>query len=368
MSLVLGLAGCSEAPQPKPEETRTVRALTVGDQRRANELVLAGEVRARYETRLAFRVGGKITQRLVEIGSPVRAGQAVARLDPADLALAASAAQSQVAALEVERNLAEADMKRFRELRDKNFISQAEFDRRAAALAAAEAKVEAARAQQRQSANQAAYSTLVADSAGVITAVEAEAGQVVAAGQTVLRLARVAAGGPRPGELEIAVAIPETQRAMVEKARDARVMLSASPGHTWKARLRELAPAADPATRTYAARVALLQVDPAFELGMSAQVAFRTDDGPSRIELPLAALYSRGEQPQVFVIEKGGTVQLRAVKTAGVSEQGVLVASGLSPGDVVVAAGAQLLRPGQKVRVLQEAPTAVMGAEPKNGK
>ena len=339
-----------------------MRVLTVSGRAPTDALELAGELRARYETRLAFRVGGKITERLAELGSAVRPGQPVARLDASDFALAASAAQSQAAGLEVERNLADADMKRFRELRDKNFISQAEFDRRAAALAAAEARLDAARAQQRQSANQAAYSTLVADSAGVITAVEAEAGQIVAPGQTVFRLARVAANMPRSGELEIAVAVPEAQRGLVERAREARVTLNALPGRSWKGRLRELSPTADPATRTYAARITLTEVDPDLELGMSARVAFPARNAPERIELPLAALNSRGDEAQVFVLDKTGVVQLRAVKTGGMSEAGVVVQSGLVAGDVVVVAGAQLLRTGQRVRVLPE--KAAASAEP----
>jgi len=340
------LAACGKAPDPKPDEIRPVRVIRVGEQAAVRTAEFAGEVRARHETRLAFRVPGKIIARSVEVGSRVRAGQPVARLDPADLALAAASLQAQVASLAAERDLAAAELKRHRELREKNFISQAEFDRRASAAATAEARLEAARAQQRQASNQAGYATLVADSAGVIVALEAEAGQVVSAGQTVARLAR-------EGEIEIAFAVPEARRELVERATAFEVTLNALPGRTWPAKLRELSPAADPATRTYAARATVLEPGDAMELGMSARIGVSANGGGPRIELPIAALHSRGDAPQVLLVGPDGTTRLQPVKTAGLAGERIVVESGLKPGDVVVAAGASLLRPGQKVRVLE---------------
>ena len=207
----MGLAGCGKAPEPRPEEIRAVRVLKVGGLAEADVLEFPGEVRPRYETRLGFRVGGKITERLAETGSKVKAGQPIARLDPRDLQLADAAARSQVVQLEAEEKLARADLARYRELREKNFISQADFDRRQSALDTAAARLDSARAQQHQVANQAGYAVLAADAAGVILAFEAEAGQVVAAGQTVARLARL-------GESEVVMAVPEAQRELVEKA------------------------------------------------------------------------------------------------------------------------------------------------------
>jgi RND family efflux transporter MFP subunit len=352
------LAGCGEKHADKVEETRPVRVITVGWQEGARTLGYAGEVRARHETRLAFRVGGKIVERRVDVGSRVRAGDPIARLDATDLALAAASAQAQITSLESERALAAAELERSRELRAKNYISQAEFDRRASAFATVEARLEAARAQHRQAANQAAYATLVADSDGVITAVEAEAGQVVGAGQTVVRLARLAPRRPARGELEVAFAVPESQRGFVERARGLTVTLNARPGKSWKGSLRELAPAADPATRTYAARVAIADADAEVELGMSARVEIDAAGRADRIEIPFAALYAKDDAAQVFVLQPDGTVRLRPVKTAGVAGERVVIESGLAPGDVVVAAGAQLLRPGQRVRVLAEPASA----------
>jgi len=339
------LSGCGKAPEPKPEEIRPVRVIRIGEQSVTRSAEFAGDVRARHEARLSFRVAGKITERLVEVGSVVKAGQPLARLDPSDLALAAASARAQVASIESERDLAAADLGRFRELREKNFISQAEFDRRASALATAEARLDAVRAQQRQASNQAAYTALVADGAGVIVAIEAEAGQVVAAGQTVMRLAR-------SGEKEIAFAVPESRRELVERATGFAVTLNAVPGKSWKATLRELSPAADPATRTYAARATLLDGGGDVELGMSARIAASANGGGTRIELPIAALHSRGDTPQVLVVNADSSTRLQPVKTAGLAGERVIVESGLKAGDVVVAAGAALLRPGQKVRVL----------------
>jgi len=337
--------GCAPETEKQPDEIRPVRVLRVGASEAVRSFESVGEVRARHETRLAFRVGGKMIERLVETGSVVRAGQPVARLDPADLALAEASARAQEASAEAERNLADADLKRYRELRDKNYISQAEFERRASALATAAARLEAVRAQRRQIANQAAYAVLAADTAGVIVAVEAEAGQVVAAGQTVARLAR-------PGEKEIAFAVPESQREFIERATALSVTLNALPGRAWKARLRELAPAADPVTRTYAARASILDAGDEVELGMSARLVASANGG-GRIEVPVAALYSRDDRPQVLLVAPDGTVRPQAVKTAGIANERVVIESGLKAGDVVVAAGAQLLRPGQRVRVLE---------------
>jgi len=341
------LAACSDATEKKPEDIRPVRVITIGESAEQSVATYAADVRARHEVRLSFRVGGKISERLVEVGSKVRAGQPVARLDAADLALAAASAKAQAAGVETERKLAAAELGRYRELREKNFISQAEFDRRVATLEAAAARQDAAQAFSRQSANQAGYALLVADSAGVITALEAEAGQVVAAGQTVARLAR-------HGELEAAFAVPETQRPLVQHASEMVLTLSAIPGKQWKAKLRELSPAADPVSRTYAARATILGAGEDIDLGMSARVAVSAANASPKPEVPVSALYSRGDQPQVFVVERDGIVQLRPVKTAGISGERVAIESGLKAGDVVVAAGAALLRPGQRVRVLLE--------------
>lgn len=339
------LAACTKAPEHKLEEIRPVRVQKIGATPATRSFEFGGEVRARHETRLAFRVGGKIVQRMADVGALVKPGQPIARLDASDLALTAMSAKAQVASAQAEHDLAEADHARYKDLREKNFISQAEYDRRANALSTAQARLEALRAQHRQAGNQLAYAVLAADTSGVITGMEAEAGQIVTAGQTVARLAR-------QGDKEIAIAVPESQREFVERAQDFSVSLSALPGKSWKGRLRELAPAADPVTRTYAARVAVLAAGDEMEWGMSARVTALATTQESKIEVPIAALYSRGEQPQVLVVNGESTVTPRQVKTGGIAGERVVIAEGLHPGDLVVTAGAQLLRPGQRVRVL----------------
>lgn len=343
-ALVL-VAACSKAPETRPEEIRPVRVMKVGAGAApaARIAEYAGEVRPRHEARLSFRVGGKVIERMVEVGTHVRQGQPIARLDPDDLAYAAASARAQVASVEAEHSLTASDLKRYTDLREKNFISQAEYDRRASAHTTASARLDAVRAQYRQVANQAAYATLTADGAGVITAVEAEAGQVVGAGQTVVRLAR-------NGEREIAIAVPESQRELVEQARHFRVTLNSIPGRQWIGRLRELSPAADPVTRTYAARITVPGAGETAELGMSARVAVQGAAATGGIELPIAALYARGDTPQVWLVDADGSVRLAAVKTRGLAGEQVVIESGLAAGDVVVTAGAQLLRAGQLVR------------------
>ena len=338
-------AGCSKAPPPKTEEARLVRALKVGPVEHTRTVEFPGEVRARYETRLGFRVPGKIVERLVEVGTRVRAGQPIARLDASDLELAAASAKAQVTQFQADKTLAAADLARYRELRAKNFISQAELERRQSVYDTAAARLDAAQAQAHQAANQAGYAVLAADSAGVITAIEAEAGQVVGAGQTVARLAR-------PGDREIAIAVPESQHDLLAQASEFAITLNAVGARRWAGRLREASPAADAATRTYAARISILQPGEEVELGMSARVAVTAAARDTRIELPVAAIYSKGDTPGVWLVEANGTVRLQPVKTGGLAGERVLIDAGLKPGDTVVIAGAQLLRAGERVRLL----------------
>ena len=336
-------AGCSEAPPPKSEEARLVRVLRIGPVERTRTVEFPGDVRPRYETRLGFRVPGKIVERLVEVGTRVRAGQPIARLDARDLELAAASAKAQVAQFEADKTLAAADLARFRELRAKNFISQAELERRQSLFDTAAARLDAAQSQARQAANQAGYALLAADTAGIITAIEAEAGQVVSAGQTVARLAR-------PGDREVAIAVPESQHDLLANAKEFAVTLNALDGRRWAGRLREVSPAADAATRTYGARITVLRAGDEVELGMSARVAVSAATRDTRIALPLAAIYSKGDTPNVWLVDSGGSVRLQPVKTGGLAGERVLIDTGLKPGDTVVIAGAQLLRAGERVR------------------
>lgn len=327
------VAGCSQ-PVEQPPPLRAVRVMTVDGGTTTASLSFPGEVRPRYESRLGFRVGGKIVSRAVDVGARVRRGQVLARLDAQDALL-------QAAQAEAGRALAEAEAKRYRELRAKNFVSQAVLDARETTLSTAEAQAGMAR-------NQAAYAALVADRDGVVTAVEAEAGQVVAAGQTVVRVAE-------GGEKEIVIAVPEGDVEKVRAATSFAISLNSLPGRSWQGRLRELSPGADAATRTFAARIGIEQADESVRLGMSAGVRIQVQNGDAALRLPLSAFFTRDGQPNVWVVDPATqTVKLTPVQTGGVVGNDMRVRSGLSAGALVVTAGASLLEPGQKVRLPEQ--------------
>ena len=331
-------SGCAKQ-EPKSETLRPVRTAVVAESA-AEEWVLSGEVRARYETRLSFRLPGQMLARKVEVGERVEAGQAVALIDARDARLAEASARAQLAQAESQASLAQADLKRFAELRARNFISQAEIDRREAQAHQAREQVAAARAQASQAANQVGYTVLAAPHAGIITALEAETGQVLTAGQTVARLAR-------PEELEVAVNVPEHRLDAFRKSDEYQVLLWSAPGKRYRGRLRELSPVADPATRTYAARISLRNEDKSLAIGMSAELRVRAENG-SLPQVPLSALFHRDGKPAVWVLEDD-RVRLTQVTAGDVSGNFVAIAAGLQAGERVVTAGVNRLTDGQRV-------------------
>ncbi len=351
---VLQVTACSK-PVPPTDEVRPVRVVTVQPSDGVAVAEFAGEVRPRIETRAGFQVGGRLIQRQVEVGQSVKAGQLLAQLDPQDYRLAAEASQAGLNAAQADRDQQRADYQRFQELQAKGFISQADLDRRKAALDAAEARWAQASASRRASGNQADYASLRAPHEAVVTGIDAEVGQVVAAGQSVVRLART-------GEKEVAVGIPEQQLALVKPGTPVEVRLWAG-GAPIKARVRELSPAADPATRTYPARVSLLDPPPNVALGMTATVVL-TSPVRQALLLPLQAILLEGGSPQVWLFDaESSQVARRAVKVGGVAGNEIAVVDGIKPGDVVVTAGVHLLKDGQKVKLLGATP----GAAPVKG-
>jgi multidrug efflux system membrane fusion protein len=336
--LALLAAACTK-PQTAPEAPRPVRTALVaaGD---ADEWTLSGEVRARYETRLSFRLPGQMLARKVEVGQRVREGESVAVLDGRDARLTESSARAQLAQAESQAALAEADLRRFSELRAKNFISQAEFDRRAAQALQAREQAAAARAQASQAANQVGYTVLAAPHGGIITALEAEAGQVLAAGQTVARLAR-------PEELEVAVSVPEHRLQAFRAAGEYEVRLWSMPERTYRGRLRELSPVADAASRTYAARIAVGGEDRSLAIGMTAELRVRAV-GESRAQVPVSAVFHRNGKPAVWIVENG-RVRLADVVPGQIHGNAVGIESGLRAGERIVTAGVNRLEDGQRV-------------------
>lgn len=343
------LSACKEE-NPAAPPVPSVLVQPAAPAEAAGAVSYAGEVRARHEADLAFRVGGKLVARAVDVGATVRPGTVLARLDPADLQLNVAAVRAQVSAAESDLALAKSELDRYTALAREKFVSTAMLDAKATAHQAAAARLEQARAQLAVSGNQAGYGTLVSDRAGVVTAVLAEAGQVVAAGQAIVRVAR-------PDEKEVLIYVPEGRLAALKTAPDLAIRFWAQPDLTLRGRLRELAPAADPATRTYAARIQLLDADPAVQLGMTAQVALAAGPATAGVLVPLPAVIERGEGPEVWLALQGKAVR-RPVKVAAYREDGVVLATGVAVGEPVVAVGAHKLVAGQAVQALPFKPEA----------
>jgi len=344
---VVFLAACGKQQEPPPEP-RLVSVVPVSLAATDGDVAYSGEVRARYETNLGFRVPGKIVVRNVEVGSVVRPGQILARLDPEDQELSAQGARSQLEAAKSDFDQNKADLERYADLLQKRFISQAEYDRRLNAFNVARARLDQAQAQLAVTENQAAYTSLVADNAGVVTAILAEVGQVVAAGQTVLQLART-------GEKEIVIAVPENRLSELADARDIDITLWADSDRTYRGRVREVSPAADPVTRTYAARITVLDADAEMRLGMTANVYLRGLARAATVRLPATALFQDNGKPAVWLVDAAsGKVSLVPVEVGGYVEDQVTIVSGLKKGDRVVRAGVHKLFAGEEVRVLED--------------
>lgn len=345
--LAVLLAGC-QAEVPPPPASRAVLVQPVA-LLAAGSAAYTGEIRARHELDLAFRVGGKLAARLVDAGAEIKPGQPLARLDPADLELAATAARAQLAAAESDLATASAERERYAGLLAKKFVSQAAFEGKDNAANSARARLEQARSQSRISGNQATYGTLSSEFPAIVTAVLADAGQVVSAGQAVFRLAR-------PEEKEVAIAVAESRLAELKAAKTLSVGLWANPELRLRGELRELSPAADPATRTYAARIRLLDAPPEVRLGMTARV-FLDTAGEAGLLVPLAAVVDQGGGPLVWVVAEG-KANPRPIRLSRFQEDGAVVAAGLQAGELVVVAGAARLVAGQAVESRPVTPPA----------
>jgi RND family efflux transporter MFP subunit len=337
------LVACSK-PAPPVEDVRPVRVTTLAADTAGERLEFSGDVRPRYESQLGFRVGGKIVERKVDVGATVRRGDVLMRLDPQDLRLAESQARATLRAAETERDLARADYKRHVDLRAQNFVSQAVLDAKQSALKAGQANVDAARAGLRGQANQANYTNLAADADGVVTAIEAEVGQVVQPGSPVVRVARTV-------EKEVVIGIPEDKVGQLRAARDVTVRLWANEAVAIRGKIREVSPVADPATRTYTVKVAIPE-NAEVRLGMTATVELATGgNGAAGLRLPLTALVQHKGASSVWIVENGA-VKLVPVQVVGQVRNDVLVTGQVAAGQNVVTAGVNLLRDGQKVRIL----------------
>lgn len=345
--LLAALTACSK-PEVPPEPVRSVKVLIVGVASFQSGLEFAGEVRPRVESRLGFRVAGKIIRRQAELGARVKAGQVLAQLDAQDYQLAADAARAQVAAASTNRELAAADFRRYAALKDQNFISGAELERRETALKAAQAQLDQAKAQLASQGNQAGYTKLVADASGVVTAIEAEPGQVVTAGMPIVRIAQ---DGPR----DVVFSVPEDKVAAVKPGLPVRVRVWADSA-ALAGKVREVGASADPVTRTYPVKVSIdAPGTPA--LGATAYVSPQalSHAGAPVIKLPTSALRKEGQGTAVWLLDPSSmTVNSQPVQIATADGNEAVIAAGLQPGMLVVSAGVHVLSPGQKVVIYQE--------------
>src|SRR5713101_2029533 len=318
--LAIALAGCNELAAEKVAPSRPVLVSTVHYESESPERSFVGTIKPRIETDMGFRVPGKVAKRLVEVGQTVDVGQPLATLDEVDLKLQAEQADAEFHA--ATGVLAQAD---------------AAADEARARLNRAQRSVELTN-------NSLSYATLVADTRGVVTATLIDAGQVVASGQTAIRVARFA-------EKEAVVAIPET---LLGRAKDgvATVILWSEPNKKYAAKLREIAPAADPATRTYLAKFSLPDAGENVSLGMTATLTL-ADPATERVaRLPLSALYSQGGSPSFYIVDASGDVTLKPVAVKSYESNDVVISGGVDEGAKVVALGVQKLDPTQKVRVV----------------
>lgn len=335
------LAGCGQSdadPRTAPPLVRIAQAGAAEGSAQA----FTGIVGSRVQSDLGFRVGGKVVARLVDAGQAVRRGQPLMRIDPTDYTLAAQAAAGTVAAARARAVQASADEQRYRDLVSAGAVSASAYDQAKAAALSARAQLSAAEAQARVSRNDAGYTVLVADADGTVAETLAEPGQVVAAGQTVVRLAR---SGPR----EAIIALPETLRPALGTEAEARTY----GGLAETARLRQLSDAADPATRTFEARFVLSGAPATAPLGSTVTVRLGAPGQAAAIAVPLGAIHDRGKGPGVWVVEGGNSpkVSWRAVRLAAIGDERATVTAGLRRGERFVALGAHMLHQGQPIRI-----------------
>jgi RND family efflux transporter MFP subunit len=346
--LAATLAGCQERAAPPVDQARPVRTTIVERPSLGESVSLTGQIRARDQAALAFRLDGRMIERLVRVGDVVTAGQVVARLDPQDQENALRSAQATLSAAQATLAQARFTFQRQQELLKNGWTSRARFDDVEQALKAAQAQVDSAQAQLNLAQDRLGYTTLTADTAGAVTAVGAESGEVVRAGQMVVEVAR-------EGGLDAVFDVSEQIIRTAPRNPEVAISLTDHPAIQALGRVREVAPQADSATRTFRVKVRI--IDPPPELRLGSTVTGRTRfDPPEGVEIPAGALTELDGKPAVWVVEPSSkTVALRTVAVSRYEPATVVVSSGLTAGETVVTAGVQSLHPGQKVRILGDA-------------
>ena len=346
------LAGCGEG---KVAEVlvRPVKAMVVPEPVTERVLTYSGVIAPRIESTLGFRVSGKITERYVNVGQPVQAGQKIAKLDEKDLKLAEHSARAAAAAAKTRFEVARDALNRAKFLLPKRFIAQSAVDQRQLEFNSAQSALNSAQDQLDQAINATSYALLLADENGIVTSVRAEPGQVVAAGQAVITLAH-------SNDIEASVAVPEQKIVKLSNGQPASISLWPAPDIKSEGKIREIAGAADTASRTYAVRVTIAKPVPQMRIGMTAAVAFRIPQDSPAVIVPITALASERGKTIAFVADKDTqTVARRDVETGRVTDEGVLVKAGLKPGEILITGGVQFLQNGMTVRLPKQAATEV---------
>lgn len=347
-------AGCGDQDQPPPALARPVKVFRIEQNAVAGARSFAGEVRARFETPLSFRVAGKLLERKVDVGDSVRKGQLLAILDGNDYRLAVQGLKAQLASAQADSNFLRDDLVRYRELLAQQVISPPEFERHETAYTAARERTAALEAQLAEANNQLSYTELHADRDGVVTALAVEAGQVLAAGQPVVTLAQL-------DEREIHFDVPEHRLQEIQRQQAVNVSLWSGDERQFKARIREIASAADPASRTYRVKATLLEGEEIAQLGMTA-TAHIAAHSSSLIAIPLSAVYSPQNQPDhpsVWLVdERAATVAAVPVQLGETLAGERIAVDGVAAGQLLVSAGANRLAEGQAVRWQEESARA----------
>lgn len=341
---LIGLSGCNTPAAPeapiRPVLTQTVKLESLW-----HDAIYSGDIQARYDTSLGFRIGGKIIDRKVDIGDTVLPGSLLARLDPEDSQLAIANTTAQLSAAKADQEMARSELQRYTALRKKNYSSQAELTRYRNKYNVAKARLRQAEAELAVTRNQSAYTELHSNREGVITHVLAEEGEVVAAGQTVFKLALQA-------NKEVGISVPENRLEEIKSIKKIDISLWAVPDKQFAGEIREISPGADPVTRTYQVKISILDPEPAVQLGMTASARFRRPIPGQVTALPLSALYQMEGKPAVWIVDPDKlTVHLQAITIVEYQETSIIIDSGVKTGDKVVIAGVHKLTPNQSVRL-----------------
>lgn len=342
---VLALAGCRQAAEAPKEEIRPVRVVTIDRINSGDSVQLTGTVQAETEVNLSFRIDGRMIERVVDVGDAVTAGAVIARLDPSNEESSLQGARAVMAGARAQLVEQRNNFQRQKDLLAQNFISKAAFDLAAANLQSAESAAQSAQSQVELAQNRLAYTRLIADAPGIVTAIGAEPGEVVPAGRMVVQVAR-------KGGRDAVFDVPAQLKDSAPRNPEITVVLNTDPRVIAKGRVREVSPRADPRTGTFQVRVGLINPPESMRLGSIVSGRMRLDERSS-MQVPAAAIVRAQQQPAVWVVDpKTQTVALRNIDVERFDGDRVVVKSGLTAGDIVVAAGAQALRPGQRVRLL----------------